>query len=115
MYVSILGFPGGSVVKNLPANAGDTRHVGFIPGLGRSPVVWQPTPTFLPGEFHGQRISQADYSSSGCKELDMMECMYVHMCTHTHTHKNINVYLYIYIYLYMYTSIYIYIYIYISI
>ena len=27
-------FPGGSVVKNLPANAGDP---GSIPGLGRSP------------------------------------------------------------------------------
>ena len=30
----ILGFPGGSVVKSLPANAGDT---GSIPGSGRSP------------------------------------------------------------------------------
>ena len=28
-----LGFPGGLVVKNLPANVGDT---GLIPGLGRS-------------------------------------------------------------------------------
>ena len=28
------GFPGGSVVKNLPASAGDT---GLIPGSGRSP------------------------------------------------------------------------------
>ena len=28
------GFSGGSVVKNLPANAGD---VGSTPGLGRSP------------------------------------------------------------------------------
>ena len=28
------GFPGGSVVKNLPASAGDT---GSIPGSGRSP------------------------------------------------------------------------------
>ena len=28
------GFPGSSVVKNLPANARDT---GSIPGLGRSP------------------------------------------------------------------------------
>ena len=28
----ILGFPGGSVIKNLPANAGDT---GLIPGSGR--------------------------------------------------------------------------------
>ena len=25
------------VVKNLPANAGDTRDAGSIPGLGRSP------------------------------------------------------------------------------
>ena len=29
-----MGFPGGSVVKNLPANAGDP---GSMPGLGRSP------------------------------------------------------------------------------
>ena len=27
------------VVKNLPANAGDTRDVSWIPGLGRSPGV----------------------------------------------------------------------------
>ena len=33
---SSLGFPGGSVVKNPPANAGDTRDVGSIPGSGRS-------------------------------------------------------------------------------
>ena len=32
-----LGFPGGSVVKNLPANAGD---VGSILGLG-SILVWE--------------------------------------------------------------------------
>ena len=32
--LSIIGFPGGTVVKNLPANAGDTRDVGSIPGLG---------------------------------------------------------------------------------
>ena len=31
---SFLCFPGGSVVKNLPANVGDT---GSIPGLGKSP------------------------------------------------------------------------------
>ena len=31
------GFPSGAVVKNLPANAGDTGDVGLIPGLGRSP------------------------------------------------------------------------------
>ena len=31
------GFPCGSVVKNLPANAGDARDTGSIPGLYRSP------------------------------------------------------------------------------
>ena len=30
-------FPGGSVVKNPPVNAGDAREVGLIPGLGGSP------------------------------------------------------------------------------
>ena len=32
-------FPGGAVVKNPPANAGDARDVGSIPGSGRSPGV----------------------------------------------------------------------------
>ena len=35
--VSKLGFPGGSVVKNLLANVGDAGDTGFTPGLGRSP------------------------------------------------------------------------------
>ena len=30
---------------------------------------WQPTPVFLPGEFHGQK-SLAGCSPWGCKELD---------------------------------------------
>ena len=30
------GFPGGSVVKNPPAKAGDARDLGSISGLGRS-------------------------------------------------------------------------------
>ena len=33
----VRGFPGGSVVKNPSANAGDPRDTGSIPGLGRSP------------------------------------------------------------------------------
>ena len=32
-----MGFPGSSVVKNTPANAGDTGDAGSILGLGRSP------------------------------------------------------------------------------
>ena len=31
-----MGFLGGSAVKNLPANAGDSGEMGLIPGLERS-------------------------------------------------------------------------------
>ena len=34
---SYVGFPGGTVVKNPPANAGDSRDLGSVPGLGRFP------------------------------------------------------------------------------
>ena len=39
-----LGFPGGAEVKNLPANAGDARDTGSIPGLGKSPRVGNGNP-----------------------------------------------------------------------
>ena len=32
-----MGFPGGTVVKNPPTNAGATGDTGSIPGSGRSP------------------------------------------------------------------------------
>ena len=60
------------MVKNWPAiNVGD---LGLIPGSGRSPWrrEWQPTPVFLPGEFHGQR-SLASYSPWGHRESDTTE------------------------------------------
>ena len=34
VYNLVIGFPGDSVVKNLPSRAGDVR---LMPGLGRSP------------------------------------------------------------------------------
>ena len=39
LHLSIvyLGFPGGSVIKNLPVNAEDAGDTGSIPGSGRSP------------------------------------------------------------------------------
>ena len=41
-------FPGGSVVKNLPANAGDAGDMGSIPGLRISPGGGMATtPVFL--------------------------------------------------------------------
>ena len=41
------------VVKNLPANAGDARGMGSIPG-SKVPwgMKWQPTPVFLPRKLH---------------------------------------------------------------
>ena len=56
------GFQVALEVKNLPANAGD---VGLIPGLGRCPGDWQPTPVFLPGKSHGQNL--VGYSPWGPK------------------------------------------------
>ena len=41
----VLGFPGGAVVKNPIANAGDSRDKGSIPGSGKSP-----------GEGHGNPV-----------------------------------------------------------
>ena len=52
----LMGFPTGSVLKNLP-HFGRCRRYGFNPWVGKIPCrkEWQPTPVFLPGESHGQR------------------------------------------------------------
>ena len=67
------GFLAGSVVKNLPVNAGECRRCmghGFYPWVGKIP--WrrkrESTPMFLLGEFHGQR-SLVGYSPWGCKRV----------------------------------------------
>ena len=61
-----MGFPGGSVVKNLPPKAGNP---GLIPGLGRSPREGNSNPlqVVLPGKSQEQR-SLAGYSPEGRKE-----------------------------------------------
>ena len=49
-----MGFPGGSLVKNPPA----MQRCGFNSWVRKIPWrrKWQPTPVFLPGKSHGQRI-----------------------------------------------------------
>ena len=44
-------FPGGIAIKNPPA-----KRCSFDPWVGKIPWrrKWQPTPVFLPEEFHGQ-------------------------------------------------------------
>ena len=85
----VLGFLSGLVVKNLPATH-KIRHrscrfhswVGMIPWRRK----WQPTPVFLPGNFHRQR-SLVGYSPWGHKELDTTVGTHTH--THTHTHVSV--------------------------
>ena len=65
-----MDFPGGSDGKGSACNVGDP---GSIPGSKRSlEKGMEPTPVFLPGEFHGQR-SLACYSPLGSAELDTSE------------------------------------------
>ena len=62
------GFPGGSVLKNLPANAED---MGSIPGLGRSPGEGNGNPFQYSclGNPMDRGAWQATYSPRGCKSL----------------------------------------------
>ena len=47
---------------------------------------WEPTPVFMPREFHGQR-SLVGYSPWDCKELDMVEQLthFTHICDDLHS------------------------------
>ena len=72
------GFPGGSGVKNSPANAGDVREVGSVSGSGRSPAG-QLHSVFLPGESHGQRSLPHD-NPWGRTESDTTECLRTWTC-----------------------------------
>ena len=69
-----MGFPGGSGGKNPPANAGDARDVGFIPGLGRSSGEGNGNPlrySCLENPMDGEvGLESTDPSPWGRKELD---------------------------------------------
>ena len=66
-----LGFPGDANGKEPARQCGRCKRHAFDPQVGKISWrrVWQPTPVFLPGEFHRQR-RLAGYSLQGCKELD---------------------------------------------
>ena len=59
-----LGFPGGSVIKNPPANAGYSVDMGSISGSGR-----------FPGGGHGNPLQYFWWVTvhKNCTELDMTE------------------------------------------
>ena len=69
-------FPGGSRSKESTCQCRRQHKCGFNLWVGKIPwrKKWQPTPVFLPGEFHGQR-SLVGYSPWGHKESDTTEHM----------------------------------------
>ena len=81
MVLTVVGFPSGLVVKNPSACARDSRDVGSIPELGRSPGVGNGKLLQYSclGNFRGGKWIEdlQGHSLWGHKELDMTE--------HTHT------------------------------
>ena len=82
-----MGFPGGTVVKNLPAKAGDLRDTGSIPGSGRfsgggngNPLQYSWLENSLDREAW-QATIQGVAEESGTTQ-------YTH--THTHTHTQVD-------------------------
>ena len=63
-----MGFPGGSVLKNLPANAANEGDLSSVPGSGRSPEEGNSNPF----QYYGQG-GLACYDSWGLRELDTTE------------------------------------------
>ena len=91
MYI---GFPGGAMVTNLPANAGRAQDAGSIPGLGRSPGRGNGNP--LQYSCLGNPMDRGAWwwaSPRGHKELDTTEQLththtHTHACTHTRAHTH---------------------------
>ena len=68
------------VVKNTPANAGDTRETGLIPALGRSPGGGHGNPLQYSCLENPMNLrSLRDYGPQGYTESDMTEATY-HAC-----------------------------------
>ena len=77
-----VGFSGDNSGKEPPANAGDIRDEGSIPGWGRSPGGGRGNPLQYSclENLQGQR-SLVGYSPWGCKESDATQAT-EHACTH---------------------------------
>ena len=71
----LLGFPGGPVVKNPPASAGEARDTGSIPGPERSPGVG--IGNLLQYSCLENSVENSGYSRWGHKE---------HSTAHTRAH-----------------------------
>ena len=79
--VSLAGFPGGSVVKNLPANGGELGSINPCVGKITWRRAWKPTPVSLPGKSPGQR-SLAGYTLHGVGKS------WTGLSKHAHSHPS---------------------------
>ena len=77
----ILGVPGGTMVKNLLANAGDPRDVGSILGSERSPGVGNGNPLQYSCLRNPMHRGACWATVHGVADSDTTKC------THTHTHN----------------------------
>ena len=95
--LQMLGFPEGSVVKNLLANAGNSRDLDKIPRLWRSLekemaihssiLAWKIPGIEKPRGHHpmgSQRLTQL----STCAHTHSHTHVCICTCTHTHTHTH---------------------------
>ena len=72
------------VVKNPPANAGDIKDTGLIPGSGRSPGEGHGNQLeSSPGESQGQRSLEGNTISKSRTQLRNFGC------AHTHTDSSL--------------------------
>ena len=88
------GFPGGEVVKNSPANAGDTKDMGSIPGSGRSPGEWNGNPLQHSCLENSRNrgawlapVHRVTKSQTGLKRLSVR--VHTHIHTHTYIHSQL--------------------------
>ena len=74
-------FQDGAIGKEPTCQCRRHKRHRFNPWVGKIPwrKSWQPTPVFLPGEFHGQR-KLVGYGPQGCTESDTTEAI-----QHAHT------------------------------
>ena len=90
-----MGFPGGSAVKTLPANAEDMRDSGLIPGLGRSPGEGNGNPlqySCLENRTDGgaqwatvHSITESETAKHTCTHVKIMKWAHSLLTIHSHT------------------------------